>query len=134
MVFSLTPAQVDAMAAIEESSLPARCVISRATLTDDPTGGGSRGYTDDSGTVPCDVVPVTDSESVGISSGRETAVSQYIITIPRNNELKSADQIKLVTVDENDDITAVQAKFEIIQPGTFDPLETAIEIVGKLVQ
>jgi len=133
-IFHISQSDIDWMAETEESTLPARCIISRSNTDADQTGGGDRSYTDDDDSIACDVVPLTDSESVGIASGRESSVSQYVITIPRNNEVKSTDQIKLVNVDDNDEITETLAKFEIVQPGTFDPLETAIEIVGKLVQ
>jgi hypothetical protein len=123
----LSWSEVQAMTDVETESLPAMCMIQRASSSDDPSGGRAKSYTEDPTPVRCDVTPATQEEE--IYGDREVTTGEYVITLPAGNRLKADDRIRLLPgpLIESDII------YEIIAPGVGDPYETAVEMVGRLV-
>lgn len=119
--------EVQAMTDIETASLPAQCIIQRATTGTDESGGRDITFTEDPTPVQCDVTPATQSEE--IYGDREVTEGEYVITLPAGNRLKADDRIKLLPGP----LIEAAIIYEIVEPGIGDPYETAVEMIGRLV-
>lgn len=90
----LTDAEIAAMRATLEDSLPSTCVIMRTTAgTSDNAGGYLPGTTSAAGTVACRVSPSMLRPNEVVVAGQSGMESNWVITFPATTDVRSTDRI-----------------------------------------
>ena len=88
----LSNAQLEAMRAVLNRSLPASGTILRATATGDGMGGQSTTYAAADIAI-CRVQPVPTRPSEGTVGGRTAATQEWVITFPAGTTITARDRI-----------------------------------------
>lgn len=92
----LTAAELTAMRATLNASLPDTCEISRVTLEPDGAGGQIETW-ETIATVACRVAPSGQSPQERVIAERMAATSTWTITLPAGTDVQPADRIAVGT-------------------------------------
>lgn len=90
----LTETELSSMRSVAAQALPGTAVIQAQTFVSDGGGGGSTTWAP-SGTVDCRVVPVAlgAGANEGLTGGRITPDSTYVITLPAETSVTTNSRI-----------------------------------------